>query len=142
MFRLLIVAAIVAAALSPSLNAMAATTVNDFYRAYVRPAATDPELLRAARYATAAWGLVQIGVAIASQWLTRSVLDSGLAVLSLASGPVLAAFLLGVLTRRVTAGPMLAGMAAGFAALLWIWSTGAVCFATSAKACRAADVVR
>ena len=32
-----IVAAIVAAALSPSLNAMAATTVNDFYLRYIRP---------------------------------------------------------------------------------------------------------
>ena len=32
-----IVAAIVAAALSPSLNAMAAATVNDFYRRYYRP---------------------------------------------------------------------------------------------------------
>ena len=33
----LIIAAIVAAALSPSINALAATTVNDFYRPYVRP---------------------------------------------------------------------------------------------------------
>ena len=32
-----IVAAIVAAALSPSINALAATTVNDFYLKYVRP---------------------------------------------------------------------------------------------------------
>ena len=34
----IIIAAIVAAALSPSTNALAATTVNDFYRPYVRPA--------------------------------------------------------------------------------------------------------
>ena len=33
-----IVAAIVAAALSPSLNAMAATTVSDFYLPYINPA--------------------------------------------------------------------------------------------------------
>ena len=36
-----IVAAIVAAALSPSLNAMAATTVNDFYLKYQRPTPTS-----------------------------------------------------------------------------------------------------
>jgi SSS family solute:Na+ symporter len=121
-----IVAAIVAAALSPSLNAMAATTVNDFYRVYFRPAATERELLRAAKLATAGWGIVQVTVAVAAQWLTRSVLDAGLAVLSLSSGPVLGAFLVGVLTRRVGSRPMLAGMSAGFAVLIWLWSSGAV----------------
>ena len=37
----LILAAIVAAALSPSLNSMASTTVRDFYVPYVRPGASD-----------------------------------------------------------------------------------------------------
>ena len=48
----LIIAAIVAAALSPSINALAATTVNDFYRPYVRPDADDAHLLRVSRIAT------------------------------------------------------------------------------------------
>ena len=46
----LIIAAIVAAALSPSTNALAATTVNDFYRPYVRPDADDAHLLRVSRH--------------------------------------------------------------------------------------------
>jgi Na+/proline symporter len=121
-----IVAAIVAAALSPSLNAMAATTVNDFYRVYWRPAADEHTLLAVARRSTVVWGLVQIGVALAAQALARSVLDAGLAVLSLTAGPILGAFLVGVATRRVGAKPMLAGMACGFGALLWIWWTGVV----------------
>jgi SSS family transporter len=121
-----IVAAIVAAALSPSLNAMAAATVNDFYRAYVAPGADDATLLRVARRATIGWGLVQVGVALASQLLQRSVLDSGLAVLSLASGPVLGAFLVGVLTRHVREKAMLAGMAAGIIVLFIVWRTGAL----------------
>ena len=41
-----IVAAIVAAALSPSINAMAATTVNDFYAKYYRPGADEQTLMR------------------------------------------------------------------------------------------------
>ena len=41
---------------------------------------------------------------------TRSVLDAGLAVLSLAAGPVLGAFLVGVLTTRVGTHAMLTGM--------------------------------
>ena len=41
-----IVAAIVAAALSPSINALAATTVNDFYMKYIRPDADEQTLMR------------------------------------------------------------------------------------------------
>ena len=82
-----IVAAIVAAALSPSINSLAATTVNDFYLKYVRPDADEATLMRVARTATIGWGIAQIAVAIGAQWVTRSVLDSGLSVLSLAAGP-------------------------------------------------------
>jgi len=121
-----IVAAIVAAALSPSLNAMAAVTVSDFYVKFVRPRATEAEMMRLARQSTVGWGVVQIGVALAAQWMDRSVLDAGLAVLSLASGPVLGAFLVGVLSRRVQARAMLTGMAAGTIALVVLWWTGAV----------------
>jgi hypothetical protein len=78
----------------PSINAMAATTVNDFYTKYVRPDADEPTLLQVSRTWTIVWGVVQIGVAIGAQWMRRSVLEAGLAVLSWASGPVLGAFLL------------------------------------------------
>ncbi len=121
-----IVAAIVAAALSPSLNAMAAVTVKDFYVPFVRPDADDQTLLRVARRATIGWGVVQLGVAIGAQWMARSVLDAGLAVLSLAAGPVLGAFLVGVLTRGVRERAMLVGMVAGIVVLFALWWTAAV----------------
>jgi SSS family transporter len=121
-----IVAAIVAAALSPSINSLAATTVNDFYLKYVRPDADEPTLMRVSRTATVAWGLAQIAVALGAQFVTRSVLDAGLGVLSLAAGPVLGAFLVGVLSRRTGSNGMLAGMLAGIAALGWIWGSGVV----------------
>jgi SSS family transporter len=121
-----IVAAIVAAALSPSLNAMAATTVNDFYRRYIRPDADEATLMRVSKLATVGWGLAQLAVALGAQWMERSVLDAGLAVLSLSAGPVLGAFLVGVLTRRVGTNAMLIGMAAGIATLVVCWGTGAV----------------
>ena len=121
-----IVAAIVAAALSPSLNAMAATTVNDFYLKYVRPDADQPTLMRLSRRATYAWGVVQLSVALGAQWMQQSVLDAGLSVLSLTTGPVLGAFMVGVLTRHVGSGAMLAGMAAGGVTMFTIWWTGAL----------------
>jgi solute:Na+ symporter, SSS family len=119
-----IVAAIVAAALSPSINSLAATTVNDFYLKYVRPEANQETLMRVARGATIFWGVAQIAVALGAQWI-RSVLDTGLAVLSLAAGPVLGAFLAGVLTTRIGSRAMMAGMAGGVVVLIWIWWTAA-----------------
>jgi SSS family solute:Na+ symporter len=120
-----IVAAIVAAALSPSINALAATTVNDFYVKYLRPDADQATLMRVSRRATIFWGVAQIGVALLSQRLDRSVLDAGLLVLSFAAGPVLGAFLVGVLTTRVRSAAMVAGMLAGTAIVVSLWWTGA-----------------
>ena len=57
--------------------------------------------MRMSRLATIAWGIAQIAVALGAQWIDRSVLDAGLLVLSFAAGPVLGAFLTGVLTTRV-----------------------------------------
>ena len=121
-----IVAAIVAAALSPSINSLAATTVNDFYLKYVRPNADETTLMRVSRWATIAWGLAQIAVAIGAEFVTRSVLDAGLSVLSLAAGPVLGAFLVGVLSRRAGSRGMLTGMAVGIVVLFVAWNSAAV----------------
>lgn len=120
-----IVAAIVAAALSPSINSLAATTVNDFYLKYVRPGADEGTLMRVSKRATLFWGAAQIAVALAAQRVDRSVLDAGLLVLSFAAGPVLGAFLVGVLNTRVKSGAMVTGMLAGTVAVTWIWWTGA-----------------
>jgi len=123
-----IVAAIVAAALSPSLNAMAATTVSDFYLPYVNPHADQVTQMRVSRQATAAWGLVQLAVAIGAQFMNRSVLDAGLAVLSFASGSVLGAFLLGTLAGSVTERDTFAGMIAGLAVMVAVWWATPIAF--------------
>jgi len=116
-----IIAAIVAAALSPSTNALAATTVNDFYRPYVRPHADDAHLLRVSRVATVGWGLVQLVVALAAQYMQQGVLDAGLTVLGLSSGAVLGAFLIGTLRPSVGGAAVFAGMSAGIATVLTVW---------------------
>jgi len=119
-----IVAAIVAAALSPSINAMAATTLTDFYLPYVNPAADESTRMRVSRQSTMAWGVVQVGVALGAQWLTRSVLDAGLSVLSLGSGGVLGAFLLGTRWPSTSSRAVLWGMSAGLLVpgLLWAFT--------------------
>ncbi|HEY8551477.1 MAG TPA: sodium:solute symporter [Vicinamibacterales bacterium] len=116
-----IVAAIVAAALSPSINSMAATTINDFYLKYVRPDADEARLLYLSKVATVFWGVVQIGVAIAAQKMEQGVLDAGLSVLSLATGAVLGAFVLGTLRPQTGATAMMIGMLAGLLAMVGVW---------------------
>ena len=123
-----IVAAIVAAALSPSLNAMAATTVNDFYVKYFRKDADEATLMKVSRRWTIIWGVVQIGVALGAQWMQRSVLDAGLAVLSYTSGSVLGAFLLGTLVPSVEEGPAFIGMVAGLMVMTVVWGWTTVAF--------------
>jgi SSS family transporter len=123
-----IVAAIVAAALSPSINSMAATTVNDFYLKYFRPDADEQTLMRVSRLWTVIWGVVQIGVAVAAQWMQRSVLDVGLAVLSYASGSVLGAFLIGTLAPSISERQTFAGMLAGLAVMTIVWGWTPIAF--------------
>ncbi len=116
-----IVAAIVAAALSPSINAMAATTVNDFYAKYYRTDADDATLMRVSKQATVFWGIVQTIVALGAQRMSQSVLDAGLSVLSLASGAVLGAFLIGTLLPRIGSMATMIGMIAGLIAMVGVW---------------------
>ncbi len=116
-FAGVILAAIVAAALSPSLNSMASATVRDFYLPFVRPGADDKQQLRVGRIFTAVWGVLQIGVALLAQGID-SALNEGLAALGYASGPTVGAFLLGVLTRSARSGPTMIGMIAGLATSL------------------------
>lgn len=123
-----IVAAIVAAALSPSLNAMAASTVSDFYLPYFNPGADQDTQMRVSKQATVAWGIVQLAVAIGAQFMNRSVLDAGLAVLSFASGAVLGAFLLGTLSSSIRERETFAGMIAGLIVMIVVWWATPIAF--------------
>jgi SSS family transporter len=123
-----IVAAIVAAALSPSLNAMAATTLTDFYLPFVHPDADEPTRMRVSKRATVAWGVVQLAVALGAQFMARSVLDAGLSVLSLGSGPVLGAFLLGTLSTRARERDVFTGMLVGLAVMATVWALTPIAF--------------
>lgn len=117
----LVIAAILAAAmanLSAALNALASTTVIDFYRP-LAPLRDDAHFLKWARIATVLWGVVLVGIGIlARNW--GSVLESGLSVASITLGLLLGVFLLGVLTRRVKGNAAIAGVAGGLAAMLYV----------------------
>lgn len=128
----LVIAAVFAAAmsnLSGSLNSLASTTVLDFYKPLLGQNRSDAELLRLSRWCTAAWGVVLIVIAVvARDW--GSVFTVGLSIASLVYGPMLGAFLLGVLTTRANQTGVMTGIAVSlggmllvknFTTLAWTW---------------------
>ena len=115
----LVVAAIFAAALSSSLNSIAATAVNDLYKPF-RPKRDDKHYLRVSHWLTLLWGIVQIGVALVVMRKNRSALDQALSVASLINGPVLGVFLVGTFLRRVSEPPALIGMVTSIFVMLYI----------------------
>jgi SSS family transporter len=116
----LVVAAIFAAALSSSLNSIAATAVNDLYKPF-RPNRSDKHYLKVSHWLTLLWGAVQIGVALLMRSQKRSALDLALSVAALINGPVLGVFLVGTFLRRVSEPPALIGMVASLSVMLYVY---------------------
>lgn len=116
----LVVAAIFAAAMSSSLNAIAATAMNDLYKP-LRPQRTDKHYLKVSHVLTLLWGVVQIAVALVLRNKNRSALDLALSIASLINGPILGVFLVGVFLRRVSQAPALIGMLVSMAVMLYIY---------------------
>jgi SSS family transporter len=119
----LVIAAIFAAAmsnLSGSLNALASTTVLDLYKPLGGRGKSDESLLKLSRWLTAGWGIVLIGIAVvARHW--GSVFNTGLTIASLVYGPMLGAFLLGVLTRRANQAGVMTGMGVSLVSMILVW---------------------
>jgi SSS family transporter len=116
----LVVAAIFAAAMSSSLNSIAATAVNDLYKPF-RPARSDQHYLRVSHVLTLIWGVVQIGVALAVRNQPGSALNKALSIASLINGPILGVFLVGTFLRRVSQPPALIGMIVSSAVMLYVF---------------------
>jgi SSS family transporter len=128
----LVIAAIFAAAmsnLSGSLNSLASTSILDFYQPLAGARVSEAQLLKLSRWLTAAWGLVLIAIAIMARgW--GSVFTVGLTIASIVYGPMLGAFLLGVLTTSANERGVIAGIGVSlvsmigvrvFTPLAWTW---------------------
>ena len=119
----LLIAAIIAAAmanLSAALNALASSSVVDFYRPFVCREAKESHYMGVSRGLTLVWGVILILVALGAQHLRRSVLELALTIASVPYGSMLGIFLLGVLTRRATERGALIGALAGLGVLLLV----------------------
>lgn len=107
----LVVAAILAAALSSSLSAIAATVVSDL----ARPK-DERSAMRLSRIVVVVAGLAQIAVGLGLMNTQRTALGTALSVASLINGPILGVFFLGM-TKRAGTAAALTGMVAGLIAV-------------------------
>jgi SSS family transporter len=114
----LVVAAIFAAAMSSSLNSIAATVVADLYKPVV-PNRDDRHYLNVSKIITIIAGIVQITVGVAMQHTARSALNIVLSIASLMNGPILGVFLLGAM-RRGGRTAAFAGMLTGLVVVLYV----------------------
>lgn len=123
-----LVAAVLAAAMSTlasSLNSSANAVVTDFYRP-LRPNHPESWYVLLSRVMTAVWGVAQMAVAFVAYQIggKESVVNQVLAVAGATFGLVLGLFVLGSLKARVPSWAALAGMVAGFLAVVGVWLPG------------------
>jgi Na+/proline symporter len=117
----LTLSAVLAAAMSSSLNALAGAATTDFYVPLFAPHAQPEHLLRVTRALTIVFGVIQIAVGVASQYLRSTVVEAVLSIAALTTGTVLGIFLLGIFTRRVGGQAALVGIVVGLCAMLSIF---------------------
>src|SRR6266496_25093 len=126
-FRGLIIAGVFATMMgstSAALNALATSFTKDFYLPYIRPAATDRQAIRAARIATAIFGVLMIIVATMAanavlQDAKLTIIPIAIGILGYTYGALVGVFLLGMLTRgRGSDGANVVGMTVGIMSVL------------------------
>ncbi|MFQ5603131.1 MAG: sodium/solute symporter [bacterium] len=120
--------------LDSGLNALSAVTVRDFYQKYLKKNGTPRHYLVVSKLVTLCWGVFCLMVALvlagsgeATRHTTIVLIN---AIGSLLYGPILATFLLGMLTKGITARGVQFGIIAGilfnlllktFTEISWLW---------------------
>jgi Na+/proline symporter len=120
--RALIIAAMLAAAMSSldsALNSLSASTMRDFI---------DPDgkmdghaVLRASRLTTVGWGVVMTGMAFFADGISDTIVEAINKVGSAFYGPILATFVMGVLSKRANGKGILVGVPTGLAVNIYLW---------------------
>lgn len=123
----LVIVALFSAAMSSldsTINSLSATSSMDIYqRLYVRGRWETPasEELKISRIFTVFWGIICTGFAFVVGNISNSVIESINKISSLASGPILALFLLGILTTRANSKGAIFGLLSGFLFNCYLW---------------------
>jgi len=124
----LIFVAIMAALMSSldsALNSMSAVTMRDFYQKYFRPNENDKYYLIASKVCTLFWGIFCVTAALAFAHISETTRQTTIvlinAVGSLLYGPILATFILGLVTKRITARAINIALVVGVLFNFYLW---------------------
>ncbi|WP_281645958.1 sodium/solute symporter [Parendozoicomonas sp. Alg238-R29] len=125
--RACIVAAILAAAMSSldsTINSLSAVTIEDFLPR--KNQLSSQQILWAGRLTTALWGGLIILLALTTKYFADTVIEAINKAGSIFYGPILAAFIAGILFKRVSAKGILTGILAGIALNIGLWCSHSV----------------
>lgn len=108
--------------LSGSLNSSSTALINDIYLPLTKTNPSPQRQLWISRVATVFFGVVQIGIALASYYLgtNENTVNSVLKIAGFALGPLLGLYFLAVFAVRVKQREALLGFCIGVAAITWI----------------------
>ena len=124
--RALIFASLLSAAMSSldsALNSLSASTVHDFVAPRLK---NRDRLLLVSKLTTVSWGIIITGFAFLVGNISGTVIESINKIGSAFFGPILAAFVVGVLSKKADARSVTAGILAGvgFNLVLWLAMPG------------------
>ena len=120
--RGLILAAILAAAMSSldsSINSLSAVTMRDYVERNFK--LTPKAQLMWGKITTVIWGIIVTGCALAAGNIAKTIVEAINKVGSAFYGPVLATFLVGLLSRKISGPAILIGVIAGVGTNLYFW---------------------
>ena len=120
--------------LDSGINSLSAVTMKDFYQKYIKPTATEKHYLWASKFITFLWGTFCVVAAILFTVIGESTRHTTIVLInaigSLLYGPILAAFLIGMLTKSINGAAIKTGIIIGvlsnialwqFTDLSWMW---------------------
>ena len=119
--RGLIFASLLAAAMSSldsALNSLSASTVRDFIGRGIK---SQARLLLISKLTTVGWGILITGFAFIVGQISETVIEAINKIGSAFSGPILATFLVGVLSRKTSVGGVIIGLITGVVSNLFLW---------------------
>ena len=120
--RGILIAALLAASMSSldsALNSLSAATMRDFIDKWFD--LSSKQTLFVGKVTTVVWGCLIAGFALVVGGVSDTVIESINKIGSTFYGPILAAFLIGLLSRRASTGAMLVGILSGVAFNLTLW---------------------
>ena len=119
--RALIFASLLSAAMSSldsALNSLSASTVHDFIAPRLK---NKDNLLLVSKLTTVSWGILITGFAFLVGNISETVIESINKIGSAFFGPILAAFIVGVFSKKASARSITAGILTGVGLNLFLW---------------------